>query len=111
MNSCDSYEINALSCNLASDINVRVIDMWNVILIKLTLLEVMKWRLWDVSLNGLCVRNRVKWGGRMGEGCVCMHACIEKALNGGTDNEVLIPECIWGMLLNSGVLLSNIAND
>lgn len=42
MNSYDSYEINALSCNLASDINVRVIDMWNVILIKLTLLEVMK---------------------------------------------------------------------
>lgn len=46
-----------------------------------------------------------------GEVSVRVHACIEEALNGGTDNEVLIPECIWGMLLNSGVLFSDIADD
>jgi len=43
--------------------------------------------------------------------CVCVCACIEKALNGGTDNAVLIPECIWGMLSSSRVPFYNIADD
>lgn len=46
-----------------------------------------------------------------GGACVSVRACIEEALTGGTDNEVLIPECIWGMLLNFGVLFSDIADD
>lgn len=51
------------------------------------------------------------WGG-WGWGSVCVHACIEKALNGGTDNESADSGVhLRHVVLNSGVLLSNIAND
>lgn len=53
-----------------------------------------------------------KDGGGWGWGSVCVHACIEKALNGGTDNESADSGVhLRHVVLNSGVLLSNIAND